>query len=248
MNLTSIGKKSLLPFAVLLAFFPLLNPLGIFTDLRTTSFDTFQTLFPRPALEDDPVVIIDIDDESLNQIGQWPWSRDTLAILTEQTQLAAVTGFDIVFAEPDRTGSKQLQEIYADDEALIKNLQNIVDHDELFAEAINAFPDDVKKSVIILNDACDIKPQRFSDRIANQLISWPWPKSSISSEHKADENDPFVGMASILAKEKRDECIKEISEQLGFSVGSGYPSDPNTKKIIPELLRDTPHPSVRKIK
>ena len=99
MNLTSIGKKSLLPFAVLLAFFPLLNPLGIFTDLRTTSFDTFQTLFPRPALEDDPVVIIDIDDESLNQIGQWPWSRDTLAILTEQTQLAAVTGFDIVFAK-----------------------------------------------------------------------------------------------------------------------------------------------------
>ncbi|MAR94245.1 MAG: ribonuclease HII [Euryarchaeota archaeon] len=116
---------------------------------------------------------------------------------------------------------------------------------ELFAEAINAFPDDIKKSVIILNDACDVKPQRFSDRIANQLISWPWPKSSISSEHKADENDPFVGMASILAKEKRDECIKEISEQLGFSVGSGYPSDPNTKKIIPELLRDTPHPQLR---
>ena len=137
MNLTSIGKKSLLPFAVLLAFFPLLNPLGIFTDLRTTSFDTFQTLFPRPALEDDPVVIIDIDDESLNQIGQWPWSRDTLAILTEQTQLAAVTGFDIVFAEPDRTVSKQLQEIYAEDDALVRNLQNIVDHDELFAEAIS---------------------------------------------------------------------------------------------------------------
>ena len=137
MNLTVLGKKSLLPFAVLLAFFPLLNPLGIFTDLRTTSFDTFQTLFPRPALEDDPVVIIDIDDASLNKIGQWPWSRDTLATLTDQTQLAAVTGFDIVFAEPDRTGSKQLQEIYAEDNDLVKQLENIVDHDELFAEAIN---------------------------------------------------------------------------------------------------------------
>ena len=121
--------------AFLVAFFPLLNPLGIFTDLRTTSFDTFQTLFPRPALEDDPVVIIDIDDESLNKIGQWPWSRDTLATLTDQTQLAAVTGFDIVFAEPDRTGSKQLQEIYAEDNDLVKQLENIVDHDELFAEA-----------------------------------------------------------------------------------------------------------------
>lgn len=116
---------------------------------------------------------------------------------------------------------------------------------ELFAEAINAFPENVKKSVLILNDACDVKPQRFSDRIANQLISWPWPNSSISSEHKADENDPFVAMASILAKEKRDQCIKQISEQLGFSVGSGYPSDPNTKKIIPDLLQDTPHPQLR---
>ena len=55
MNLISLGKKSLLPFAVLLAFFPLLNPLDIFSNLRTTSFDTFQTIFPRPALEDDPV-------------------------------------------------------------------------------------------------------------------------------------------------------------------------------------------------
>lgn len=116
---------------------------------------------------------------------------------------------------------------------------------ELFAEAINSLPDEIKHSVTILNDACDVKPQRFSDRIANQLNSWPWPKSSITSEHKADENDPFVGMASILAKQKRDECIKEISDQLGFSIGSGYPSDPNTKKIIPDLLKDTPHPQLR---
>ena len=116
---------------------------------------------------------------------------------------------------------------------------------ELLAEAINCLPSNEKDSVTILNDACDVKPKRFSDRIANQLVSWPWPGSSITSEHKADENDPFVGMASILAKEKRDECIKEISDKLGFSVGSGYPSDPNTKKIIPQLIGDTPHPQLR---
>ena len=63
-------------------FIPLLNPLGIFSDLRTTSFDTFQ-IFPREGLKDDPIIIIDIDDESLNKIGQWPWSRDTLAKLTD---------------------------------------------------------------------------------------------------------------------------------------------------------------------
>ena len=116
---------------------------------------------------------------------------------------------------------------------------------ELFAEAINGLPNEVKQSVKILNDACDVNEQRFSDRIANQLKSWPWENSTITSEHKADENDPFVGIASILAKEKRDTCIEEISQQLGFSVGSGYPSDPNTIKILPKLLVNSPHPQLR---
>ncbi len=71
--------------------------MGVFTDLRLTSFDTFQALFPRVTLEDDPVIVIDIDDESLNRLGQWPWSRNALASLTDKTQLSAVTGFDIVF-------------------------------------------------------------------------------------------------------------------------------------------------------
>jgi ribonuclease HII len=116
---------------------------------------------------------------------------------------------------------------------------------ELFAEAINGLPSTVKQSVRIMNDACDVKPQRFSDRIANQLTSWPWNDSSIISEHKADENDSIVGMASIIAKQKRDQCIADISKSLGFSIGSGYPSDPNTKKVIPSLLVKEPHPQLR---
>ena len=60
--MSNLGKKFLIPFAIILAFFPLLNPLGVFTELRLTSFDTFQALFPRVTLEDDPVIVIDIDD------------------------------------------------------------------------------------------------------------------------------------------------------------------------------------------
>ena len=80
--MSNLGKKFLIPFAIILAFFPLLNPLGVFTDLRLTSFATCQALFPRVTLEEDPVIIIDIDDESLNRLGQWPWSRNALASLT----------------------------------------------------------------------------------------------------------------------------------------------------------------------
>ena len=60
-----------------------------------------------------------------------------MAKLTDQTQLAAVTAFDIVFAEADRTGSKQLREIYSEDEELVKLLSKTIDHDDLFAKAIS---------------------------------------------------------------------------------------------------------------
>ena len=134
--MSNLGKKFLIPFAIILAFFPLLNPLGVFTDLRLTSFDTFQALFPRVTLEDDPVIVIDIDDESLNRLGQWPWSRNALASLTDKTKLSAATGFDIVFAEPDRTGSKELQEMYKQEPELVRILEKTADHDETFASSI----------------------------------------------------------------------------------------------------------------
>jgi len=134
--MSNLGKKFLIPFAIILAFFPLLNPLGVFTELRLTSFDTFQALFPRVTLEDDPVIVIDIDDESLNRLGQWPWSRNALASLTDKTKLSAATGFDIVFAEPDRTGSKELQEMYKQEPELVRILEKTADHDDTFASSI----------------------------------------------------------------------------------------------------------------
>ena len=70
-----------------------------FNDLRLFAFDTLQQISPREPLEDDPVVIIDIDDDSLNSLGQWPWSRDLISQLVSNTERALTTSFDIVFAE-----------------------------------------------------------------------------------------------------------------------------------------------------
>jgi adenylate cyclase len=72
--------------------------------LRMRSFDVMQELFPR-APSDAPVVIVDIDEESLRRIGQWPWPRTTIATLVKRLTDAgaAVIGFDVLFAEPDRT-------------------------------------------------------------------------------------------------------------------------------------------------
>jgi adenylate cyclase len=72
--------------------------------LRT--FDFYQSLRPRETVSR-PVVIVDIDEASLKDIGQWPWPRTIVAdLVTQLTQLgAAAIAFDVIFAEPDRCSS-----------------------------------------------------------------------------------------------------------------------------------------------
>ena len=60
---------------------------------------------------------------------------------------------------------------------------------------------------------------------------------SVLCAHKADVNYVVVSAASILAKTRRDAEVKKLKEKLGVDFGSGYSSDPNTKKFIPKTLQ-----------
>ena len=58
------------------------------------------------------VVIVDIDDESLLNIGRWPWHRNTIAELVDRIfdAGAKAVGLDIVFSEEDRRVPEELAE------------------------------------------------------------------------------------------------------------------------------------------
>ena len=57
--------------------------------LRLTVFDTFQRIQPR-TYQDAPVRIVDLDDTTLEKMGQWPWPRTRVAALVERlTELGA---------------------------------------------------------------------------------------------------------------------------------------------------------------
>jgi len=66
------------------------------------------------------VVIVDIDDKSINHVGQWPWSRNTIAALTKNIiELnPSSIGFRIVFSETDRTSPSHL---FPDSEVPLEN-------------------------------------------------------------------------------------------------------------------------------
>ncbi|XPV69794.1 MAG: CHASE2 domain-containing protein [Halarcobacter sp.] len=60
------------------------------------------------------VIIIDIDESSLKEIGQWPWSRTKVAELLEKLTLNGIglIAFDMVFAEPDKSSPHRVFKKY----------------------------------------------------------------------------------------------------------------------------------------
>ena len=165
-NLKQFSRYGLLIFAILVSFLPILNPLQIFSNLQNYSFDTLQRLLPREIYAEDPVVIIDIDDRSLAEIGQWPWSRNQLAKVTNQAYAAAALGFDIVFAEPDRTNPQNFISSYPLNESLKKELSALPSNDELFAQAITDHGTVVLGQA--LNNKNNIKPSKTKFGLVTQ--------------------------------------------------------------------------------
>lgn len=111
----------------------------IIQNLRDYAFDQSQRISPREYVPV-PVRIVDIDERSLSEVGQWPWSRTLQAkLLNRLRELgAAVVSFDVLFSEPDRMSPKNvIAELPGIDAG---ELSNLPDNDQVFAEQIAAQP------------------------------------------------------------------------------------------------------------
>lgn len=110
--------------------------------VRTSLFDLYQRLAPRQTGKL-PVTVVDIDEKSLNELGQWPWPRTILAELVENISIAQplVIGFDMLFAEPDRLSLSNLVKLLPE-QPLIKALESVshIDNDLLFSQTIAKHP------------------------------------------------------------------------------------------------------------
>jgi adenylate cyclase len=107
--------------------------------VRAIGFDSYNRLMPRVGTSN--TVIIDIDEESLKQYGQWPWPRTVVAELT--TKLAAMgvktISYDISFAERDRTSPQVIADRLDNIKGMgqvARQLKRLPDNDDVFAKAI----------------------------------------------------------------------------------------------------------------
>lgn len=91
-------------------------------------------------------VIVDIDEKSLAEFGQWPWPRYHIAQLFEKLAAAGATsiGVDIIFSETDRTSLQRVQRDLQKGLGISLDLKGIPprmhDNDALLAEALGRGP------------------------------------------------------------------------------------------------------------
>ncbi len=115
---------------------------------------------------------------------------------------------------------------------------------ELFADAIKISAEPSEVCSVFL-DACDVDAGRFGRNVSSKLGK-SWAHCLVKSEHQLDSADLIVGAASIIAKVTRDNEIAKLSRLMGMELGSGYPSDPVTKKAIDLLCSsEGPHEALR---
>ena len=131
-----IGAARFMALACLAAVLAIriLDPLPVEIS-RLKTFDFYQTLKPRD-MTPQPVAIVDIDEKSLKELGQWPWPRSLIADMLLKLGQAGVPAiaFDMVFPEDDRLSpGPYARSIPNLSEVARKELESLPNNDELMA-------------------------------------------------------------------------------------------------------------------
>lgn len=141
---------TLIPVVVALLHAAGLVPIGVLQRFDDIIYDA-RLRATMPKTLDERIVIVDIDEKSLAEVGRFPWGRNKLGRLTDELfdrQQIAILGFDIVFAEPDdSSGLGRLRELarseFKDQSGFaerVRQLQPELDYDAVFAKALAQRP------------------------------------------------------------------------------------------------------------
>lgn len=120
--------------------------IGLVTQLDNIIYDTRLRL-TMPGGVDDRIVILDIDEKSLQDVARWPWPRDVMARIIDKLfdeYKLGIVGFDVVFAESDYSSGIKALDALAQKELkqvpgfldMYQQLRPGLDNDGLFAKAI----------------------------------------------------------------------------------------------------------------
>ena len=150
-------RKRLLPIAISLAIMLLFiaHGAGMFQSRLIQQMDLWlydvRLRATMPEKIDNRIVIVDIDEKSLAEIGRWPWSRNVVARMVDNLfdrYKVAIVGFDVVFAEPDHSSGLPVLERFAQGELrdsadyklALSRLRSRLDYDSILADSLQKGP------------------------------------------------------------------------------------------------------------
>jgi ribonuclease HII len=116
---------------------------------------------------------------------------------------------------------------------VIDELRSVMTMNDLMVRSFAQVLQKLQADKAIL-DAADVNEERFAERVKNASNS----PMNIIAEHRADQRHQIVSAASILAKVRRDQSIRELERLHNCKMGSGYPSDPETIKFLETWVGD----------
>lgn len=140
-----IGLSLLLVLPLLLHTLGVIN-LNVVQRLENYTYD-LRLQWTMPNTLDKRIVILDIDEKSLQEQGHWPWPRNKLAhmvdVLFDRYHID-VLGFDMLFAERDESsGLKSLEALarteFHDDlkfKGALDKLKPQLNYDQVFADSL----------------------------------------------------------------------------------------------------------------
>lgn len=188
------------------------SPFSPLDRLNALVFDTYQKLKPREATES-AVAVIDIDDESIRQFGQWPWSRTVLASVIDRlaAEGAAAIGLDIILSEPDRT-SPALAVAQLENQGFqvtYPSSASDLDHDRILAASFAKAP---VVAGLVLSEGVDTPPPPpkagFAFAGENPAAYLPSFPGSVRNLPVLDEAAPGLGVFSFPRQE--DGVVRQI--------------------------------------
>lgn len=136
---TDLGKVLLVWLAIIA--FALTDPFDSFYRLKQFTLDQYQIQHPvNFDASKAEVVFVEIDEESLDSLGQWPWPRTVLAdaMINLLRQGAQGIALDVLLSEPDRSSPTLLP--LAEIPSELANNYGYLDWDEFLADLLGQAP------------------------------------------------------------------------------------------------------------
>lgn len=212
-----------------------LSPPDLLRLVNHKIYDVMHHRLPAPLAPGMPV-IVDIDEKSLAEIGQWPWPRYTVArlLMRIQDMEAGAVVLDIVFAESDRTSvhilERDLSREVRADVHIIGVPDNYRNNDIIFADILKSgpfvlgYPFFYTPKPIPYKGACDLHPLNLTVSAANGGGNW---ELSLPRARDVTPNlDRFCEAATasgfINASPDEDGVLRKIGMVIGYQ-GRFYP-------------------------